>query len=165
MTMVMVYCMSLCMCTLVQLLAVPQSPMYTSGILCQTDSQPSSLAHPVSELSTRAYLDKYLASAFNLALENGRLKVVDSQQFVLTLDYTLKVGRDCTQNRTYTSCAQHCNIVGGYCTMQPAPGHNCTYYNKWQFCRLSRSKTCMLLIEVSYANSFMAYKSIIAYNS
>ena len=69
-----------------------QLPTYTSVILCQTDSQPSSLAHLVSELSTRKYLDKYLASAFNLALENGRLKVVDSQQYVLTLDYTLKVG-------------------------------------------------------------------------
>ena len=84
--------MSLCMCTLVQLSPMQQSPTYTSVILCQNDSQPSSLAHPVSELSTRKYLDKYLASAFNLALENGRLKVVDSQQYVLTLDYTLKVG-------------------------------------------------------------------------
>ena len=91
MVMVMVILLSLCMCTLVQLLAVQQSLAYTSGILCQTVSQPSSLAHPVSELSTRKYLDKYLASAFNLAREDGRLKVVDSQQYVLTLDYTLKV--------------------------------------------------------------------------
>ena len=93
--MVMVYYMSFCMCTLVQLSPVQQSPTYTSVILCQNDSRPSSLAHPVSELSTRKYLDKYLASAFNLALENGRLKVVDSQQYVLTLNYTLKVGKDC----------------------------------------------------------------------
>ena len=91
-TMVMVYYMSFCMCTLVQLSAVQQLHTYTSVILCQTDSQPSSLAHLVSELSTRKYLDKYLASAFNLALENGRLKVVDSRQYVLTLNYTLKVG-------------------------------------------------------------------------
>ena len=84
--------MSLCMCTLVPLSAVQQSLTYTSVILCQTDSQPPSLAHLFSELSTRKYLDKYLASAFNLALENGRLKVVDSQQYVLPLDYTLKVG-------------------------------------------------------------------------
>ena len=44
-----------------------------------------------SELAARKYLDKYLASALNLSLENDKLKAVDEHQYVLTLDYTLKV--------------------------------------------------------------------------
>ena len=64
-------------------------------ILCQICIQQKLqlflIAHPHSELATRKYLDMYLASAFNLSLENGKLKAVDDHQYVLTLDYTLKV--------------------------------------------------------------------------
>ena len=67
--------------------------VYICGVLylCHQKSQHSLLAHPLSQLATRKYLDKYLASAFNLALEDGRLKAIDSHEYVLTLDYMLKV--------------------------------------------------------------------------
>ena len=69
--------------------------VYSCGIQYQTflqkKSQHSFLAHLFSELATRKYLDKYLASAFNLSLEGGKLKAVDDHMYVLTLDYTLKV--------------------------------------------------------------------------
>ena len=44
-----------------------------------------------SELAKRKYLDMYLSKAFNLYLEDGKLKVIDEHKYVLTLDYALKV--------------------------------------------------------------------------
>ena len=63
--------------------------MYTRPV--SSEMTTPSLALPLSELATRKYLDKYLASAFNLALEDGRLKAIDNHKYVLTLDYMLKV--------------------------------------------------------------------------
>ena len=70
--------------------------MYICSVLYQaliiTNHNPTLfLPQSLSELATRKYLDKYLANALNLSLEDGRLKAVDSQEYVLTLDYTLKV--------------------------------------------------------------------------
>ena len=67
----------------------PLQLICSNRILCQCDNSFSHTSH--SKLATREYLDKYLASAFNLPLENGKLKAIDEHQYVLTLDYTLKV--------------------------------------------------------------------------
>ena len=114
----------ICMCTLlhpsvVQQLFTPVGVSYQ--VFIHQKLQHSSLAHPPSELATRKYLDKYLASAFNLALEDGRLKAIDNQMYVLTLDYMLKVCRDCTSVSASkrTSCAQHSTAVCIH--------HLCTY--------------------------------------
>ena len=85
---------------------------YSLPDLHHQKSQHSFLAHLFSELATRKYLDKYLASAFNLSPEGGKLKAIDDHMYVLTLDYTLKVCVDCTSVSTCnrTSCAQHCTM-------------------------------------------------------
>ena len=44
-----------------------------------------------SELKSREVLDKYLSRALNLELENGKLSVIDSSKYVLTLDYAIKM--------------------------------------------------------------------------
>lgn len=44
-----------------------------------------------SELFSREHLDRCLSSAFNLRLQNGKLEVIDECEYVLTLDFTLKV--------------------------------------------------------------------------
>lgn len=44
-----------------------------------------------SELSSRELLDSYLSRSLNVELEKGRLSVVDGSEYVLTLDYTLKM--------------------------------------------------------------------------
>ena len=112
--------MYLCMCTLVRTPINCTTVVYTCGILCQTfihqKSQHSFLDHLFSELATRKYLDKYLASAFNLSLEGGKLKAVDDHMYVLTLDYTLKVCVDCTSVSTcnMTSCAHHCPMQSSF---------------------------------------------------
>ena len=44
-----------------------------------------------SDLYSREWLDGYLSQALNLKLENGRLSVIDDSEYVLTLDYTIKM--------------------------------------------------------------------------
>ena len=44
-----------------------------------------------SELETRDVLDRYIASAFGLKLSKGRLTEIDKKNYVLTLDFALKV--------------------------------------------------------------------------
>ena len=44
-----------------------------------------------SELETRDVLDRYIASAFGLKLKKGRLMEIDKKNYVLTLDFALKV--------------------------------------------------------------------------
>ena len=60
-----------------------------------------------SELAKRKSLDMYLSKAFNLHLEDDKLKVIDECKYVLTLDYALKV---CifTGNAATTPCS--CNL-------------------------------------------------------
>ena len=36
-------------------------------------------------------LDEYLSRALNIRLDNGRLKLIDENNYVLTLDYALKM--------------------------------------------------------------------------
>ena len=36
-------------------------------------------------------LDEYLSRALNIRLDNGRLKLIDEDNYVLTLDYALKM--------------------------------------------------------------------------
>ena len=42
-------------------------------------------------MHTRDILDKYLSKALCLELKDGRLKQIDEANYVLTLDYTLKM--------------------------------------------------------------------------
>ena len=42
-------------------------------------------------MHTRDILDKYLSKALGLELKYGRLKQIDEANYVLTLDYTLKM--------------------------------------------------------------------------
>jgi hypothetical protein len=43
------------------------------------------------ELQLRSTLDRFLSQALNLPLEGGRLKCVDENNFVLTVDFTMKL--------------------------------------------------------------------------
>ena len=43
------------------------------------------------QLLERKKLDNYLSSALNVPLENDRLKDIDDENYVLTIDYTIKV--------------------------------------------------------------------------
>ena len=108
------------------------------------ESQHSFLAHLFSELATRKYLDKYLASAFSLSLEGGKLKAVDDHMYVLTLDYTLKVCVHCTSVSTCnrTSCGSALQYIAIIFAIK--------VHNKWEFSRFSHSKKdCFLLKCVS----------------
>ena len=68
-----------------------------------------------SELAKREHLDKYLSSAFNLPLKDGKLKVIDDCEYVLTLDYALKVcisaadaaTTPCAYSVVYTTVCRH----------------------------------------------------------
>ena len=42
-------------------------------------------------MQTRKILDKYLSKALGVELKDGRLKQIDEANYVLTLDYTLKM--------------------------------------------------------------------------
>ena len=44
-----------------------------------------------SELHRREFLDKCISRALNIALEDGRLVVIDEENYVLTLDFTIKM--------------------------------------------------------------------------
>ena len=44
-----------------------------------------------SELYCRDKLDEYLSRALNVGLTNGRLTPIEEQNYVLTLDFTLKM--------------------------------------------------------------------------
>ena len=43
------------------------------------------------QLLDRKKLDSYLCSALNVPLENDRLQDIDDENYVLTIDYTIKV--------------------------------------------------------------------------
>jgi len=43
------------------------------------------------QLLSREKLDAYLSSAFGVPLNNGRLQDIDNANYILTLDYTVKV--------------------------------------------------------------------------
>ena len=43
------------------------------------------------DLYSRAILDDYLSRALNIELENKRLALIDRSNYVLTLDYTIKM--------------------------------------------------------------------------
>ena len=43
------------------------------------------------QLLGRKKLDAYLSSALGVPLKNGRLPDIDSENYVLTVDYTVKV--------------------------------------------------------------------------
>ena len=42
-------------------------------------------------MKTRMRLDEYLSRALNIRLNKGRLKLIDEDSYVLTLDYALKM--------------------------------------------------------------------------
>ena len=44
-----------------------------------------------SDLRERSTLDLHLSRALGVALENGRLTLIDESDYVLTLDYTIKM--------------------------------------------------------------------------
>ena len=44
-----------------------------------------------SELYSRGVLDSFLSRALNIELENKRLALIDESNYVLTLDYTIKM--------------------------------------------------------------------------
>ena len=44
-----------------------------------------------SEMKTRMKLDENLSRALNIRLNNGRLNLIDEDNYVLTLDYALKM--------------------------------------------------------------------------
>ena len=43
------------------------------------------------DLYSRSILDVYLSRALNIELENERLALIDKSNYVLTLDYTMKM--------------------------------------------------------------------------
>ena len=43
------------------------------------------------DLHSRQHLDLCLSRAVGVGLENGRLKLIDSSHYVLTMDYTIKM--------------------------------------------------------------------------
>ena len=43
------------------------------------------------QLGDRKKLDSYLSSALGVPLQDGRLQDIDEAEYVLTLDYTVKV--------------------------------------------------------------------------
>ena len=43
------------------------------------------------DLYSRDVLDKFLSRALNIELENNRLTLIDESNYVLTLDYTIKM--------------------------------------------------------------------------
>jgi len=43
------------------------------------------------ELETREHLDSYLSAALDTSLVDGKLPEIDEAEYVLTLDYTVKV--------------------------------------------------------------------------
>ena len=44
-----------------------------------------------SKLYSRELLDSYLSRALNVELEKGKLSIIDKSDYVLTLDYTIKM--------------------------------------------------------------------------
>ena len=44
-----------------------------------------------SELHKREFLDKCISRALNIPLEGGRLTAIDEENYVLTLDFTIKM--------------------------------------------------------------------------
>ena len=44
-----------------------------------------------SDLYSRELLDEYLSRALGVELENGRLTLIDDSDYVLTMDYTIKM--------------------------------------------------------------------------
>ena len=44
-----------------------------------------------SDLYSRGVLDEFLSRALNIELENNRLTLIDESNYVLTLDYTIKM--------------------------------------------------------------------------
>ena len=44
-----------------------------------------------SELYRREFLDKCISRALNIPLEGGRLTAIDEENYVLTLDFTIKM--------------------------------------------------------------------------
>jgi len=49
------------------------------------------VSSPNRDLYTRSKLDTYLSRALNVPLSNGRLTPIDEQNYVLTLDFTIKM--------------------------------------------------------------------------
>ena len=47
------------------------------------------------ELLGRKKLDAYLSSALGVPLKNGRLQDIDDENYVLTVDYAIKVHKYC----------------------------------------------------------------------
>ena len=47
--------------------------------------------HKCRDLHSRHVLDDYLSRALNIELENKRLALIDESDYVLTLDYTIKM--------------------------------------------------------------------------
>ena len=45
----------------------------------------------VSDLHTRQFLDKCLSRALNILLKDGQLTAIDDENYVLTLDFTIKM--------------------------------------------------------------------------
>ena len=70
------------------------------------------------DLYDRAILDDYLARALNIELENKRLSIIDKSNYVLTLDYTIKmlniheryVTFNVHQNYIHTSALTHGHV-------------------------------------------------------
>ena len=51
---------------------------------------------------TRELLDEYLSRALGVELENGRLTLIDDSDYVLTMDYTIKMLN--IHERSVTGC-------------------------------------------------------------
>ena len=55
---------------------------------CSISCCPTPLA---SDLHNREFLDKCLSRALNIPLKDGRLTAIDDENYVLTLDFTIKM--------------------------------------------------------------------------
>ena len=66
----------------------------------------------LSELYSRKLLDKYLSRALGLELEDGRLTLIDSSAYVLTIDYTIKMLN--IHERSVYTCTLFVVRINGY---------------------------------------------------
>ena len=57
-----------------------------------------------SDLYSRELLDEYLSRALGVELEDGRLTLIDNSEYVLTIDYTIKMLN--IHERSVTVCTE-----------------------------------------------------------
>ena len=60
-----------------------------------------------SDLYSRELLDEYLSRALGVELKDKRLTLIDNSEYVLTIDYTIKMLN--IHERSVTVCTEACN--------------------------------------------------------